>query len=202
MTRPPLELLAELETAIQKAADILVNSFSKEPVYNQPHMPEWQACERLGFAASCLPAIRSSIEAMSRESGELTPAGASTPTPHPLELLAELAKAIESKDHYECDDGYYSCPKHPDYFGRDDRGVCSCGKDQVDELLPALRAALEAQEKASEVDIPRILKLCEKLSWKMENGNSAEALDAARVARQVVKILSPVGGEGKGGGEA
>ena len=37
--------------------------------------------------------------------------------------------------HHECDDSFYSCPKHPEYIGNDDRTHCDCGADEVREFL-------------------------------------------------------------------
>lgn len=54
------------------------------------------------------------------------------------EKIAEIIAVLESlkcTEHYECEDGFYSCPKHPDYFGTDDREHCSCGMDYMNERL-------------------------------------------------------------------
>ena len=54
-------------------------------------------------------------------------------------LLAGLAR----RDHYECEDPWYSCPQSPDGCFNDDAGDdCNCGTDAlnaaVEEILKAL----------------------------------------------------------------
>ena len=58
-----------------------------------------------------------------------------------LERLAVLAK----RDHYYCEDGWYSCPKAKDGCDNDTRGPeCDCGADEhnaeVDALMTELRS--------------------------------------------------------------
>lgn len=38
------------------------------------------------------------------------------------------------RQHYECEDGWYSCPMHPEYFGPDAE-VCSCGAADWNVML-------------------------------------------------------------------
>jgi len=56
-----------------------------------------------------------------------------------LEKLIVIIESFRRTQHYECEDGFYSCPSHPDYFGNDDRTFCSCGlvrdNAKVDEAL-------------------------------------------------------------------
>ena len=48
--------------------------------------------------------------------------------------------------HYECEDGFYSCPSHPDYFGNDDRAHCSCGHTEIMRFLGRPADSAEPQE--------------------------------------------------------
>ena len=62
-------------------------------------------------------------------------------------LCEELAK-LARRNHYTCEDTWYSCPKSPDGCANDAAGdECDCGadshNDKIDELL-SLAAALEA----------------------------------------------------------
>lgn len=53
---------------------------------------------------------------------------------------AKLRAALESlrqNGHYECDDTWYSCPKHPEYCGDDDRNHCNCGTDATNAIIDA-----------------------------------------------------------------
>lgn len=53
--------------------------------------------------------------------------------------LREFIKSMRINEHYECEDPWYSCPKHPGYRGGDDRTHCSCGMDrtnaEIDKVL-------------------------------------------------------------------
>jgi hypothetical protein len=56
------------------------------------------------------------------------------------ELERQLAAAREFiakrfAAHRECEDCWYSCPKHPHYCGEENRDKCWCGKDEADALL-------------------------------------------------------------------
>jgi hypothetical protein len=56
------------------------------------------------------------------------------------ETVGKLREALESlrvNGHYECEDNWYSCPKHPDYCGEDDRDVCTCGTDRQNAIIDA-----------------------------------------------------------------
>ena len=64
-------------------------------------------------------------------------------------LCAELAK-LARRNHYTCEDAWYSCPKSPDGCANDAAGdECDCGadshNDKIDELL-SLAAALAQPE--------------------------------------------------------
>ena len=51
----------------------------------------------------------------------------------PLKLLRFLKERFARHD--ECEDCWYSCPKHQDYCGEADRAVCTCGYDEAQQLL-------------------------------------------------------------------
>lgn len=64
-----------------------------------------------------------------------------------VEMLRKLqaalvAFAMPRREHDECEDPWYSCPKHPDYIGNDDREHCSCGADKHNEKLERHASAL------------------------------------------------------------
>ena len=56
-----------------------------------------------------------------------------------LERLKEIVESFRRTNHYECEDGFYSCPAHPEYFGNDSSKECDCGlardNAKVDEAL-------------------------------------------------------------------
>ena len=79
------------------------------------------------------------------------------PTPTDLDaaaLIRRLATALvdlagPKREHYKCEDGFYSCPKHPKYFGNDDREHCNCGADEYNAKLERHADALrDAKEQA------------------------------------------------------
>ena len=60
-------------------------------------------------------------------------------------LCTELAK-LARRDHYRCEDHWYSCPKSPDGCANDSAGdECNCGagshNDKIDELLSLIALA-------------------------------------------------------------
>jgi|SRR3989304_2113686 len=61
--------------------------------------------------------------------------------------VTELEAALESlrvTGHYECEDCYYSCPKHPECCGSDD-DICTCGADKTNAIIDeALKGAADA----------------------------------------------------------
>jgi hypothetical protein len=62
-------------------------------------------------------------------------------------LLAERERlrgalgSLRRTAHHECEDCWFSCPKHPDYCGNDDRSHCSCGHDSTNAEIDAALAA-------------------------------------------------------------
>ena len=60
-----------------------------------------------------------------------------------LDALDEAERLLASigAQHLSCEDGWYSCPKHPDYFGTSSREHCYCWADEANVLLARLRAA-------------------------------------------------------------
>jgi len=53
--------------------------------------------------------------------------------------------------HKECEDPWYSCPKHPEYIGNDSQEHCNCGADKLNAILPRLIAQVERMEHALKV---------------------------------------------------
>ena len=49
-------------------------------------------------------------------------------------LVDALEKELQ-RGLLECEDGYYSCASHPNYFGPIDDGECDCGKAERDERI-------------------------------------------------------------------
>ncbi len=51
------------------------------------------------------------------------------------DLFARILDFLESKSrHYECEDGFYSCPMADGYFGTGAK-KCDCGADEAQALL-------------------------------------------------------------------
>lgn len=73
-----------------------------------------------------------------------------------LRKAAEMAlEALGNnrRDHYYCEDRWYSCPKHEDGCANDSEGnECNCGADkanqEIDSAIAALRQALAQPEQA------------------------------------------------------
>lgn len=51
-------------------------------------------------------------------------------------ILKTILGALR-QNHYVCEDGWYSCPKTKDYFGPEDKNVCTCGADATNTLIDA-----------------------------------------------------------------
>lgn|SRR5574341_22818 len=60
----------------------------------------------------------------------------------PVKELVILAQ-IDARSHDECEDGWYSCPKHPDYLGTANRQECLCGADRARAALAKLEELCE-----------------------------------------------------------
>lgn len=66
-----------------------------------------------------------------------------------IEMLARALVAFAGKrqSHYECEDAWYSCPKHESYAKDDGQTECNCGADDhnayLDSYAPALAIAKE-----------------------------------------------------------
>lgn len=74
---------------------------------------------------------------------------------HQSEEIDKLARALvafagdKRMAHYECEDAWYSCPKHESYAREDDNDECNCGADDHNGLLDQYAAALAiAKERA------------------------------------------------------
>jgi len=67
------------------------------------------------------------------------------------DLESELRLLCVEREHYYCDDTWYSCPKHPE--GGADRSTmgaaCNCGADEWNALVAHARAVLENKEEES-----------------------------------------------------
>lgn len=66
-----------------------------------------------------------------------------------LESVIAEAEGLRRSGHYECEDGFYSCPKHPDSFTPEAAGTdCNCGMEKhnakVEALIANLRSCLPA----------------------------------------------------------
>jgi hypothetical protein len=65
------------------------------------------------------------------------------PPPDYRALCVELVAALESlkrTEHDECEDGFFSCPKAPGYFGSDLGDRCYCGMDRTNAIIDAALA--------------------------------------------------------------
>jgi hypothetical protein len=51
--------------------------------------------------------------------------------------MKELIEFLKTRfaRHYDCEDGYYSCPKVDDYWGPHAYCGCDCGKEYADDLI-------------------------------------------------------------------
>ena len=72
-------------------------------------------------------------------------------------LCEELAK-LARRNHYTCEDTWYSCPKSPDGCANDAAGdECDCGadshNDKIDELLSRAALAQPEPEGSSEDEL-------------------------------------------------
>ena len=57
--------------------------------------------------------------------------------------IEENLNKLKRTSHYECDDGWYSCPMAENYFGHDDKNFCACGlkehNERIDSILRLLK---------------------------------------------------------------
>ena len=79
--------------------------------------------------------------------------------------LAEEALQRSKRNHYYCEDTWYSCPKAEDGCANDAEGDdCNCGADVLnaenDKAIAAIREALAEQEKQEPV-ADKVLRLLE-----------------------------------------
>jgi hypothetical protein len=58
--------------------------------------------------------------------------------------LRELVEALK-REHHECEDGWFSCPKSPEGCINEDQEGCTCGADTHNARVDALLAALDAE---------------------------------------------------------
>ncbi len=64
------------------------------------------------------------------------------------DLFTRVVFFVEERSHHRyCEDGFYACPKNPEYIGRDvntpiEKRVCDCGADEAFKLLEDLRNPL------------------------------------------------------------
>lgn len=56
------------------------------------------------------------------------------------DLLLEIIDFLENnkREHYYCEDAWYTCPKHPEGTCRDDVTECECGADRYNEQVDTL----------------------------------------------------------------
>jgi hypothetical protein len=61
-----------------------------------------------------------------------------------IKRLSEALRdfATPKQSHYECEDAWYSCPKHEGYAKDDGQDVCNCGADEHNARLELHAAAL------------------------------------------------------------
>jgi hypothetical protein len=66
------------------------------------------------------------------------------PEPGAKELIAELVR-LARRQHYSCEDPWYSCPKSPDGCANDSEGdECNCGADKHNDAIEQIAAKLES----------------------------------------------------------
>ena len=59
---------------------------------------------------------------------------------------ARALEAFEERGHHDCEDPWFSCPKHEEYCGEKPRDACYCGADTHNENVRIARAALAQGE--------------------------------------------------------
>ena len=90
---------------------------------------QWQWEEKAGVpwsrtanqAIELVPALCDALEAAQAENAR----------------LREALESLRVKEHYDCEDGWYSCPKVPNYYGSGDEGKCYCGMDRINAIIDA-----------------------------------------------------------------
>jgi hypothetical protein len=62
----------------------------------------------------------------------------------PVDLLGEMYDMLKHcATHRGCEDGWYACPKSPDYIQHaDESGECDCGAEDVQKLLAKIEEVL------------------------------------------------------------
>lgn len=107
-----------------------------------------------------------------------------------IERLIQILESLRRVHHYECEDGFYSCPAHPDYFGNDSSRQCNCGlwkdNENVDEALQIVRGlTLRAVDKwrARATTAHEMRNMPNKITIEIE------ALDYTVNARDVAEAL-------------
>jgi hypothetical protein len=64
----------------------------------------------------------------------------------PSRVSIRVALEYLRRQHVECDDGFYSCPKADNYFGGYKKGsTCTCGADQTNGTLDGIVGRLEKE---------------------------------------------------------
>lgn len=60
-----------------------------------------------------------------------------------MENIVEQLKSLKWTSHYECEDGWYSCPMSENYYGPETEKNCTCGADiqnkKIDDILELLK---------------------------------------------------------------
>ncbi len=51
------------------------------------------------------------------------------------EKLINILNSMRISSHYECEDEFYSCPAHPDYFGNNKSRKCNCGMEDTNKKI-------------------------------------------------------------------
>ena len=67
--------------------------------------------------------------------------------------MENVIKKIESlkRQHYYCEDTWYSCPKHPNGCADEtEPDECNCGADKYNDLVDEIVAELRATDTKSE----------------------------------------------------
>ena len=47
-------------------------------------------------------------------------------------------RVLVNVPHWGCEDCWYSCPKHLDYYGPGEDGHCDCGADRIREIAQSV----------------------------------------------------------------
>lgn len=88
--------------------------------------------------------------------------------------LIEILQSFRVESHQECEDGFYSCPAHPGYFGNDDSGECDCGMEE-NNLLVDEAMGIVSTPSLTTGDILHIID--QEIEWCVKNKHPVDSTE-------------------------